>query len=144
MGLIELASANSVWRGMDYYEKKRVISWESSGDASYDGQVSGSNNQVYLVHIDKEHPRKSVCNCPFAAGRRVICKHMIALYFTAEPNVAKDFLRQAEEWEKEEEEREKQHYIDLKNYVDSLSKDDLRQELYDALVELEDIRSRYW
>ena len=25
MGLIELASANSVWRGMDYYEKKRWL-----------------------------------------------------------------------------------------------------------------------
>ena len=36
MGLIELASANSIWRGMDYYEKKRVVSWEPSGDASYD------------------------------------------------------------------------------------------------------------
>lgn len=46
--------------------------------------------------------------------------------------------------EKEEKEREKQHYIDLKNYVDSLSKDELRQELYDALVELEDIRNGYW
>ncbi len=47
---------------------------------------------------------------------------MIALYFTAEPNVAEDLLKQAEEWEKEEEERERQHYIDLKNYVDGLSK----------------------
>ena len=144
MGLIELASANSVWRGMDYYEKKKVVSWKRSGDASYDGQVTGSNKQVYSVHIDKEHPRKSECSCPFAAGRRVICKHMIALYFTAEPNVAEDFLRQAEKWEKEEEERERQHYIDLKNYVHSLSKDELRKELYDALIELEDIRSRYW
>ena len=144
MGLIELASANSVWRGMDYYEKKKVASWKRSGDASYDGQVTGSNKQVYSVHIDKEHPRKSECSCPFAAGRRVICKHMIALYFTAEPNVAAVFLKQAEEWEKEEEERERQHYIDLKKYVHSLSKDELRQELYDALVELEDIRSRYW
>ena len=100
MGLIELASANSVWRGMDYYEKKKVASWKRSGDASYDGQVTGSNKQVYSVHIDKEHPKKSECNCPFAAGRRVICKHMIALYFTAEPNVAEDFMKQAEEWEK--------------------------------------------
>ena len=144
MGLIELASADSVWRGMDYYEKKRVISWKPTGDASYDGQVSGSNDRLYLVHIDKEHPRKSVCNCPFAAGRRVICKHMIALYFTAEPHVAEDLLKQEEEWEKEEEERERQHYIDLKNYVDGLSKNELRQELYNALVELEDIRNRYW
>ncbi len=69
---------------------------------------------------------------------------MIALYFTAEPNVAEDLLKQEEEWEKKEEERERQHYIDLKNYVDGLSKNELRQELYNALVELEDIRNRYW
>ena len=144
MGLIELASADSVWRGMDYYEKKRVISWKPAGDTSYDGQVSGSNNQDYLVHIDKDHPRKSTCNCPFAAGRRVVCKHMIALYFTAEPKVAEDFMKQAEEWEKEGKEGERQHYIDLKKYVNGLSKDKLRQELYNALVELEDIRRRYW
>ncbi len=25
MGLIEIASGNSVWRGMDYYENKKVI-----------------------------------------------------------------------------------------------------------------------
>ena len=39
MGLIELASANSVWRGIDYYEKKKAASWKRSGDASYDRQV---------------------------------------------------------------------------------------------------------
>ena len=110
MGLIELASADSAWRGMDYYEKKKVTSWKSSGESSYDGQVSGSNKQVYTVHIDKVHPRKSSCNCPFAAGRRVVCKHMIALYFTAEPDAAVDFKKKVEEWEKEEEERKRQHY----------------------------------
>jgi len=85
MGLIEIASSNSVWRGMDYYENKKVISWNKSGDDIYDGIVSGSKGNSYAVHIDKAHPRRSVCNCPFADGRRVVCKHMIALYFTAEP-----------------------------------------------------------
>lgn len=50
-------------------------------------EVASSNNK-YVVHIDKKHPRKSKCNCPFADGRRVVCKHMIALYFTAEPQAA--------------------------------------------------------
>lgn len=67
--------------------------------------------------IETNHPRRSTCNCPFADDRRVVCKHMIALYFTAEPKAAKDFLRQVEEWEAEEQEREKQHYEDLRKYV---------------------------
>ena len=81
MGLIEIASGNSVWRGMNYYENHKVVSWNKSGNSTYEGGVSGSNGDSYNVHIDKLHPRKSVCNCSIAGGRRVVCKHMIALYF---------------------------------------------------------------
>ena len=81
MGLIEIASGNSVWRGMDYYENHKVVSWNKSGNSTYKGGVSGSNEENYNVHIDKLHPRKSVCNCPIAEVRRVVCKHMIALFF---------------------------------------------------------------
>lgn len=144
MGLIEIASGNSVWRGMEYYENHKVASWNKSGDSTYEGIVSGSNGERYNVHIDKLHPRKSICNCAFAEGRRVVCKHMIALYFTAEPEAAKDFLKQAEEWENEEEERVKRHYEDLRKYVKSLSKADLQERLYNALIELEERRNRYW
>ena len=144
MGLIEMSSGNSVWRGMDYYKNKKVIAWEKSGTDTYDGKVSGSGNNKYLVHIDKAHPRKSTCNCPFAEGRRVVCKHMIALYFTAEPQAAKDFLKKVEQWEAEEAEREKQHYDDLKKYVKGLSKTELQEQLLNALVELEERRNCYW
>ena len=144
MGLIEMASGNSVWCGMDYYERKMVCSWKKSGEEAYDGVVSGSEGNKYSVHIDKVHPKKSSCNCPFAEGRRVICKHMVALLFTAEPKTAEDFLRQVEKWEQEEKERERLHYKELREYVNSLSKKELQERLYEALVELEDIRNRYW
>ncbi|NCC60485.1 MAG: SWIM zinc finger family protein [Verrucomicrobiae bacterium] len=144
MGLIELASGNSVWRGMDYYENGKVQSWIKSGDNTYEGTVSGSEGNSYSVYIDKIHPRKSTCNCPFADGRRVVCKHMIALYFTAEPQAVMDFMKQVEEWEQEENEREQQHYKDLRKYVYSLSKAKLQEQLYSALLELEDRRDNYW
>lgn len=144
MGLIELASSNSVWRGMEYYKNKKVYSWNKTGEEAYDGIVSGSDENRYSVHIDKMHPRKSTCDCPFAAGRRVICKHMIALYFTAEPAVADEFLRKVKEWEQEEEEQEQQYFKELREYVSSLSKSELQEQLYQALVELEDRRNGYW
>ena len=144
MGLIELASGNSVWRGMDYYNNKKVISWEKIGSGEYDGIVAGNSTTPYSVHINKVHPRKSTCSCPFAEGRRVICKHMIALLFTAEPKAAEDFLKEVEKWEAEEEAREQQHYEDLKKYVRSLSKSELQEQLFDALVELEERRNYYW
>ena len=143
MGLIETASANSIWRGMDYYEARKVISWEKTGTFAYDGIVFGSEGNKYTVHIETNHPRRSTCNCPFADGRRVVCKHMIALYFTVKPEAADNFLKQVEKWEAEEQEREKQHYEDLRKYVNQLSKAELRERLYDALVELEE-RDNYW
>lgn len=142
MGLIEIASGNSVWRGLDYYERKKIVSWEQTGEASYKGRVSGSNGKVYDVEIDKAHPRKSKCSCPFADGRRVVCKHMIGLFFTTEPKQAEDFLRKAEEYEAEEELREQQHYEDLRRYVNSLTKEELRALYLDALIQLEE--ERYW
>ena len=144
MSLIGVASADSVWRGMEYSEDKMGASWNEAADGTYDGVVEGSNGNSYVVHVDKIHPRKSTCTCPFAEGRRVVCKHMIALYFTAEPKVAEDFKKQVENWEREEEERAKQHYEDLRKYVNSLKKRELQIQLYDALVELEEIKNCRW
>lgn len=144
MGLIELASGNSVWRGLDYYERKKIVSWEKVGEQAYSGKVSGSNGETYVVLIDKEHPRKSKCNCPFADGRRVICKHMIGLLFTVEPKQAADFRKAVEEYEAEEELREQQYYEDLKEYVYSLSKTELQSLYLDALMELEYMRDSRW
>lgn len=59
-----------------------------------------------IVHRETRHPRKSFCNCPFADGRRVVCKHMITLYFTAELKMAQDFLKKVEKWEADEERRD--------------------------------------
>lgn len=76
MGLIEIASGNSVWRGMDYYNNKKVVSWEPSGTGTYEGTVSGSEGNTYTVHIDTEHPRKSSCNCP-SGNRKFVTKYCL-------------------------------------------------------------------
>ena len=143
MGLIEIASGNSIWRGMEYYNEKKVVSWEKTGPDSYSGMVSGNRAEPYTVHIDRQHPRKSVCNCPFAYGMRVICKHMVALLFTAEPETAENFMKEVEKYEAEEEKRAQQHCADLKKYVKSLSKSELQEQLLNALVQLEE-RGRYY
>ena len=66
---------------------------------------------------------------------------MIALYFTAEPKAAEDFLKEVEEWEAEELEREEQHYEDLERYVKTLSKTELQEQLLSALIELEELQN---
>lgn len=92
MGLMELASGNSLWRGFDYYEGHKVKFWKKVNDTVYTGVINGSNGVKYNVCIDTAHPRKSTCNCPFADCRRVICKHMIALLFTVQTEILKKFI----------------------------------------------------
>ena len=86
MGIISLASGNSCWRGLDYYKNKKVIKLNKTNEGKYESVVKGTNN--YSVHLDIEHPRKSTCDCPLANGKRIICKHIVATYFTALPKEA--------------------------------------------------------
>lgn len=46
MGLIELASNNSFWRGVDYYENKKVTVWKKNDEDTYSGTVKGSNGRI--------------------------------------------------------------------------------------------------
>ncbi len=105
MGILTLASGKPVYRGYDYYKNKKVIQLQQTDDTIFDGTVSGSNGEVYHVTIDTAHPRKSVCDCPHAAGREIMCKHMVALYFTVFPEEAENYIRELEAYWKEEEQR---------------------------------------
>ena len=72
MKLLNLASNNSFWRGIDYHHENRIISWNELEKNCYQGKVKGSGSAVYDLIIDVAHPRKSTCNCPFAYERKVL------------------------------------------------------------------------
>lgn len=91
----------------------------------------------YKVHLNINNPKTSVCDCPFANGRR-ICKHMVATYFAAFPDEAEDYKRQLEEYEAEEEQREQEFEELCDNVIDtvhSMSEEDLKQVLLQLLFE---------
>ena len=102
MGLLDVASSASMWRGYEYYTEHKVLVHDKVSDTEYMGIVRGSEGRQYTAFIDVEHPRKSHCDCPFAAGRRVVCKHQIALYFTAFPKEAKKYKKEVDEYEEEQ------------------------------------------
>ena len=133
MSFISSASSNSQWRGYEYWQEKKVVSYECVSDHEVEGIVKGS--KAYRVKIDTKHPRRSACNCPFAQGRRVICKHMIALYFTLHPHEAEKYynevVRVQQEWEDEQDEIEQK----LIDYVHKMSKDALEDALLDLLFD---------
>ncbi len=133
MGLIELASGKSLWRGYDYFENNKVILSKKITDTTIKGLVSGSEQNHYEVFIDLEHPRKSKCNCPHADGKRIICKHMIALYFKSFPTIAKEFYKNVIERQEEEEKYQEELENKVIDHINSMTKDDLKETLYELL-----------
>ncbi len=103
MGILDIASNNSIWRGYEYYENKRVLEWHQDSDTLLEGIVQGNRQAPYQVTVDLAHPKKSVCNCPHAEGTRKVCKHKMALYFTAFPEEAERLMQAAEAYEQERE-----------------------------------------
>lgn len=135
MSILSLASAQSAYRGYDYFIDKKVLSTEQTGDTTFTGVVSGSNGARYDVTIDTAHPRKSQCTCPHAAGRRVICKHMVALYFTFFPDEAEEYRVDLEAcWEEEEREQE-EIQEKLIACVHNMAKSELQEVLLSLLME---------
>ncbi len=138
MSILSIASNASAWRGYEYYQGKKVLSWKQTGEHEFEGEVAGGENKLYHVMIDTEHPKKSTCNCPHAEGEKIVCKHKIALFFTVFPKEADRYIAEIEEYESEEEKREQERYDQIVKYVKSLSKEELRIALINSLVEAEE------
>lgn len=133
MGILSVASGNSVWRGYDCYRDCKVVSCVQTGETQFSGEVRGQ--KLYTVNIDYKHPRKSSCNCPHAAGRRIVCKHMVALYFTVFPMEADILWEQNEKWTREEEEKNDKVYDRVGEYIHNLSEVQAKNELYSLLMD---------
>ena len=48
------------------------------------------------------HIKKSFCNCPFAEGNRKVCKHKIAIYFSAFPEKAEEYYKSLKSYDEPE------------------------------------------
>lgn len=133
MSLITCASNQSVWRGIDYFEKKKVLNYDRFSEEEYMGIVRGSNGEIYTTLINLPHPRKSKCNCPHADGKRIVCKHMMALYFTIFPDEVEKIYKGAEEAEEEAARYEEELAERVRRYVMRMKKDELQQTVLDLL-----------
>ena len=140
MSIITAASQASLWRGYEYYTEKKVKSFTKISDNEYEGIVDGNGAEPYQVKINAVHTQQSKCNCPHADGKRIICKHMVALYFTAFPSEADEYIKRVEECEREEEQRELERLEEIKEYVNSLTKAELRHERTNYILESENNR----
>jgi len=144
MGLKELSSYKSMWRGYNYYIQGKVVEHKKVSDYEFDAKVCNDETKIYNIHLDLNHPRKSTCNCPYADGRRIICKHMVASYFAIFPVKAKEYIEEIERYEEEEEERFQQSIImreerikDIEKYLNKLTKKELKEKLLECMIDSE-------
>ena len=140
MGLLEICSHNSYWRGLDYFENKRVKALVQISRYEFEADVEGT--EIYHVHIDVNHPRKSTCTCPHAAGKSTICKHKVAVYFSVFPEEAQEAIDERNQYYEELEERENEYNKKVeimtkkyKEYVDGLSVEEIKRMLVNYMVD---------
>lgn len=135
MGLIDCASGNSIWRGYDYFKENKISKLVSTGDSIYEAEILGSCNETYHVLVDITHPRRSKCNCPHADGKRIICKHIVAVYFTVHPEEAERLYREAMEYEAAEEKRQAEIVDKLPALIHKMKKGDIEAALLQVLYD---------
>lgn len=150
MSILTLSSNRSLWRGYQYYVDNLVSNINKINDTEFNAEVSNGEDKIYQVHLDITHPRKSTCNCPYADGRMIICKHKIATYFTIFSEEARAYIEEVEAYEEESEKRyqtylkeQEKHFQEIKNYVYHLSKQELREQLINCLISEEDFDDYY-
>lgn len=108
MGLLQIASIKSFWRGYEYYQQGKVLTSTRLEKGLYSGKVAGSGVEIYDVTIDTDHPKKSVCSCLLAEGTRRICRHKVALYCSLFPAEAEKIVKSIEHFKEMEEKYRKQ------------------------------------
>lgn len=68
-----------------------------------------------------------------AEETKIICKHMVALYFTIFPEKAKQFIDEIDEHNRKVDEYEQELEIKMQNYIKSMTKKELEEALLDCL-----------
>ncbi|MFA5526164.1 MAG: SWIM zinc finger family protein [Acholeplasmataceae bacterium] len=142
MSIFDITSYNSLRRGFDYYESKRVSKLTKKNDSDYEAIVSNSEHHEYHVCFNTKHLRKSTCDCPHADGRMIICKHKVAVFFQIFPHEAEIFKEEIDAQEKEAEllyqthlRKQRERYEEVKAYVEQLPLETLKQTLIDYMMD---------
>jgi len=127
MGIISSASGSSCWRGLDYYKLNKEKNIKQINDWEYESKVCGT--EEYDVHLNLKKPRASKCNCPLADGKMIICKHIVATYFSIVPGSAKEFEEEQNRIQEEYEEYQENEYENAIKFLNKMPKKELVEEI---------------
>ena len=90
---------HSCWRGLDYYKENKIKDIKKINEKEYTSKVCGT--EEYNVYLNLAKPRSSTCNCALADGKKIICKHIVATYFSVVPGSGKEFEEEQKRLENE-------------------------------------------
>ena len=127
MGIISSASGSSCWKGLEYYKNNKIKNINKVSDTEYTSTAFGTKE--YSVYLNLKNPRKSTCNCPLANGKRIICKHIVATYFSVATGSAKEFEDEQNRLQEEYEEYQENEYKNAIKFINKMSKKELVEEL---------------
>lgn len=134
MKFLEYPSAKSLNRGYWSFKENKILKCTKIDNNSYRGVCLGSNSEKYEVTIDLEHPTRSTCTCPYANGKKIVCKHKVALYFQVFPDEAEkyynDLILELENYEKEDARLREQ----VRKYINRMNKSDLQELAYNLIT----------
>lgn len=142
MGIVETAPKKIVWRAIEYFRQNKVIDIKEENDGCYSAKVSGSGKSKYDVFINIKQPKKSICTCPFAKKNDVICKHMVAVYFSVDPEAITAFEEDERRYMEDKDYRWQKDKERLKSFARKMSKEELIDELAECWLQLETYRKR--
>lgn len=134
MNLLDAADQGSIWRGLDYYLEKRVLSYYVMDKDHIRGKVAGSQSLPYEVALNLNDVHTSLCNCPYAKDKEIICKHKIALYFTLYPEIADGYLADANKIADEHDRKHRERILRIVNIVDRLSTSEMKTVLISYML----------
>ena len=89
-----------------------------------------------------KHPKKCTCTCQFAKKNDVICKHMVATFFSVNPDYIADFEEDERRYSEDKDYRWQKDKEKLKAFARKMSKEELVDELAECWLELEVYRRR--
>ena len=84
-----------------------------------------------------EHPRKSTCDCPLANGKKIICKHIVAVSLCLDESEADRFKNEKTIYASEEEERRAKKYEKYMGFARTMSPRELREAYVELMTELD-------
>ena len=126
-------------------KKLKVAAYCRVSTASDEQLISLETQKAhYEKHIrsndEWEYPRKSTCDCPLANGKKIICKHIVAVSLCLDASEADRFKNEKTIYASEEEERRAKKYDKYMGFAKTMSPRELREAYVELMIELDEYR----